>query len=230
MTEEEKQALNAEVETIIKERAEHINRNYLRVREAYQTEYGWTNLEPLRYEISLALILGLYQSAIALTNHLVESVLKNALIFHHSKDDIGKREGVVAAFVEGSAVARKKYGRANLYENIKAAAEADLITEEERQWLLFVKDRFRNAYSHADKEATFGDTTAPVQGVKLEGNRLNIVEEAEPRLAEMLIGQGLAQAFSAEANAVDYFLDADALVREIMPRVFPSTASPDVAG
>ena len=58
--------------------------NYPRVREAYTNDYGLPELDPLRYEVCICLAVGLNQAAIALTNHLLESMLKYGLIYSHS--------------------------------------------------------------------------------------------------------------------------------------------------
>lgn len=229
MDEERRRQLSEEVNEILRDRVEHINEHYVRVRNAYQTHYEWPELDPLRHEIALAITLGLYQAAIALTNHLLESLLKTALIIHHSKDAIRQQDGVLNAFTVGSAEARARFGNKDLNDTIGAARKSGLISKNQQKQLHFVRERFRNAYSHADKAKTFGDVTVPAQGVKLEDGQLKIVEEAELKMADLIIGQGIAQAISARANAADYFLYVDALVREIREKVFPPEP-PDVAG
>ena len=47
----------------------------------YNSEYGWPELDVVRNEICLCLIFGFHQAAIALTNHLLESLLKYSLIY-----------------------------------------------------------------------------------------------------------------------------------------------------
>jgi hypothetical protein len=53
--------------------------NYQITKEIFNREYGYPELDPLRDEICKCLICGLYQAAITLTNHLLESSLKKCL-------------------------------------------------------------------------------------------------------------------------------------------------------
>jgi hypothetical protein len=87
----------------------------------------------------------LYQSAIALTNHLLESLLKNALIIRHSEDTIRTQDGVLNAFTVGTAEARARWGDEDLSRTIPAARKSGLISKEQQKRLRFVRERFRNA-------------------------------------------------------------------------------------
>src|SRR5438094_10600049 len=100
MDEATKQAIIDEMNSIIRERQPTIGKNYLRVRDCYLKEYGLPELDPLRYEITLCLTFGLYQAAITLTNHLLESLLKYALIYHHALQKQQKQQRIEGHAVE----------------------------------------------------------------------------------------------------------------------------------
>jgi hypothetical protein len=84
MDEKERQTVIGELKAIIEERQSVMWQNYLLVREPYRTEYDFPELDPLRHEVALCLIFGLPQAAITLTNHLLESLLKFALIYDYA--------------------------------------------------------------------------------------------------------------------------------------------------
>ena len=82
------------------------------------------------------------------------------------------------------------------------------------------RDRFRNAYSHSDKKKTFGKSSMPVSGIRLENDKFVEDEKGEPEIAKLLIGQGLVQAMMAQNDAPEYFLYIDKLAREIREKLF----------
>jgi hypothetical protein len=84
MDEKERQTVIAELKAILEERQRLMLQNYLLVRESYRTEYNFPELDPVRNEVALCLVFGLPQAAITLTNHLLESLLKFALIYDHA--------------------------------------------------------------------------------------------------------------------------------------------------
>lgn len=70
------------------------------------------------------------------------------------------------------------------------------------------------------KIKTFGKSTMPVSGVRLENNKFVADEQSEPEIAKLLIGQGLVQAMTAQNEAPKYFLYIDKLAREIREKLF----------
>lgn len=224
MTDDELSALySREATEIMKARGEALQRFYLQVRDAYQTPYQWPNLDPLRHEVALCITFGLHQAAINLTNHLLESLLKEALITHHSLPVLRKSGGdVVNSFIEGTEEARSKYGGANLGKTLSAAKRVGLITKDQWKELDEFRKHVRNPYSHADRAAMLRDTTVPMQPVRLSDGAFELGESREVRAAKMPIGQGLILAMIAERQSVPYFLHVDGLARELWPKVFPN--------
>ncbi len=93
--------------------------------------------------------------------------------------------------------------------------------KEQKKQLHQFREIFRNAYSHSDKIKTFGKSTLPITGVRLEENKLVMDEVGEPEIAFFLIGQGIVQFEMAQRTALPYFLYIDKLVREIKDKLFP---------
>lgn len=219
-----------EVNEIIHSRKKFINRYYPSIRGAYKTYYGWPELDPLRHEICICIMLGLCQAAITLTNHLLESLLKYALIIKHSENkkiDEEKIKGpVVTSLIERFEECRRLYGDANLDTTINRACTLGIISKEQKKRLHECRERFRNAYSHSDKEKTFGDSSMPVTGVRFDKDGFKIDETCETKIAEFLPGQGIIQVILAQKEATPYFLYIDSLAREIIEKLFgPSNNS-----
>jgi hypothetical protein len=220
----DQEQFNNEVNAIVKSRVGFVERNYLHVREAYETAYDWPAMDTLRHEISLSIIFGMCQAAITLTNHLLESLLKTSLIFLDAKE--GRREkhaGIVVSLVRMFTPGKNKYGGQNLSKNIDSAFSLGLITEDEKKVLHKFRVRFRNAYSHSDKEKTFGDREITGQGLHIEDGKFILDQHETARIADLGIVQGLAQAYQAQVDAIPYFLYMDHLTRAIRGKMFPSS-------
>ena len=216
----------SEVDEIIQSRFQFINRQYPNIRDAYKKHYKWSELDSLRHEICLCIMFGLCQAAITLTNHLFESMLKYALITLDGKENKQKEEEikgrVISSVIEKYEEGFNRYGEQDLGSNINSACTLGLITEEQKIRLHILRVRFRNAYGHSDKQKTFGKSTMPVTGVKLENEKFTIDEKLEPEVAKLIIGQGIVQARQAQSDAPQYFKYMDSLVREIREKLFGS--------
>lgn len=226
MDKETQEERSEEVSKILKERIEYIQRYYPTVRDAYQQHYDWPDLDPLRHEISLCIMLGLFQAAITLTNHFLESLLKHALIFMESEDrapdDADMKGRVIDALVSHFAEANRRYDSACLSNNINRACKLGLIAKEQREQLHAFRERFRNAYSHSDKAKTFRDLAVPIQAVHFEGNKLELDQSIDTRVAILPTGKSIIQVIQAEADAPGYFLYLDNLARQIGEKLFGS--------
>lgn len=229
MDEETAQKYSDEANEIVEERIDYLESYYALLRNSYQKPYEWPNLDPIRHEAALSIMLGLFQAGITLTNHLLESLLKLAVIIESSEPE--EHEGApkghsVDSFIEISEEAREKYGDENLHNNIGKAYSLGLIDEDQKEKLHEIREKIRNAYSHADKSKTFGDLTIPVQSVHLEQDELEMGQRTEPKVADLLVGQGLIQAMQAQETAPEYFLYIDSVARQIRKRLFGPIEDP----
>lgn len=192
---------------------------------AFENEYGWPEMDTLRHEVCLCIAFDLNQAAITLCNHLLESLLKYSLIYFHSiKNEknvsLGNTEiiALMAAFTEKGI---KKYGDMQLNRTIDEAHGFGLIDDAERGMLHQFRHDFRNAYSHSDKQKTFGGIAVPVQSAKIGSEQIITGIPVEAKIAELPIIQSIAQAMKAAEDAPYYFLYLDELVRRLKKRVFP---------
>jgi hypothetical protein len=218
--------LISEVNDLIRGRQSEIAHNYPLVRVAYKTCYGLPELDPLRHEITLCLVFGLYQAAVTLTNHLLESMLKYALAYHYalkhppvsSPPHGAAAKHLVDWLAEGNAL----YANKKLGHNINQACTNGIITKIQKERLHEFRNAFRNAYSHADKKKTFGEASTPVTAVRFDPNGLVVDAPEQVGLAELLIGHGFFQSIHAQQNALRYFLEIDAITHHVMKKVFPN--------
>ena len=225
----------SELNGLLGQRKAEIADNYVKVRDAYQQEYGLPEIDPVRQEVALCVIFGLYQAAISLTNHLLESLLKYALIYHYALEhqppaDQDLPGHAAHALVDWLSKAKELYGDKDLDFTINRACTVGLITKAEKKKLHEVRERFRNAYSHADKDKTFGDATTEVVAGHFDGERMITDSAEDVRLAGFLVGQGIFQAVMAKNNAIPYFLFVDQLARRVVERLFPPEAQNEPDG
>ena len=215
-----------EVNKIIRERGKYIENNYPRIRDATQKRYGLLALDPVRIEICICLIFGCHQASITLTNHLMESLLKYALITFGAKDDQESENPVrgraISHIEEKYKELSEKFGIANLGNNINSACKKGLISKDQKKDLHTFRDKFRNSFSHSDKEKTFGDATMSIASARIGGDgNIEMGEKNDTKVTGFIIGQGIVQAELAKIEAIPYFLYIDSLVREIMKKIFP---------
>ena len=227
MEDDQRQKIIDEMNEVLRSRKNEVVKNYVSLREPYQNSYNMPELDPLRYEVTLCLILGLHQAAITLTNHLLETFLKMALGYHHSlqKMDKTKTKEGVKSLVEDFREGVDTYADKDLSFTINRACTVGLITKDQKNQLHKIREDFRNAFSHGDKKKVFGDTEIPVQGVNFENDKLHSEPETLQQLLYLPFVHGIAQARFAETNAVPYFQYVDSVIRETLPKVLPSLKS-----
>lgn len=228
MDEEQIRMILNEVGLILAERKELIIHHYSMVRDEYQNEYGWLALDTIRQEICLCIIFGLPQAALTLTIHLLESLLKYALITHHAlpykENESQVRGRAITSMVDQFKEAQEKYGSAKLENNINKACSLRIITKEQKNKLRDFRKNIRDAFVHADKAKTFGDQTIPVRSMRIKDGKFEIGESGEPKISDLIIAQGIAQVELAKVHAIPCFLYIDQLVRQIRDKVFNSSS------
>lgn len=118
------------------------------------------SLDTLIYENLNCLLLGLNQSSIFTTNHLLERMIKVALMDFHTKGYYIGNPGFDMKLEE----AKKLYDWKVLNDTIILAVEQGIITEDERKVLTKLKNEFRNPYSHAEAAKIIKDAPPTFSG------------------------------------------------------------------
>lgn len=213
-----------EINEIIRTRHSFIKNNYLSIRDIFKNLYDWEELDSIRHEICLCIMFGMYQAAMTLTNHLLESLLKNSLITYHGRQVKQTKEQVrgktITFLREKYSEGKKLYNDISLSKSINLAREKGLISDDQKITLHEFRENFRNAYSHADKNKTFGKSTMPVTAFRVDGNKIVEDESEVVEISDFLIGQGVIQYQFSQEHAIPYFLYIDKLIREIKLKVF----------
>ena len=216
------------LENFIEELNANIRNNYDTVADVFENEYGWPEVDSVRSEICKCFICGLYQAAITLANHLLESVLKKALIIDESAKNKTEQSDITNVFDD----ATEKYANKNLDFTINQACRKGLINKEEKNILHGFREQYRNAFSHADPQKTFSGISIPATIFttkdldnseeffkKAFTNKPNVTLSAENNV----IIQGLVQRIKAEQEAVHYFLAIDGIIRNLYLKLFEAS-------
>ena len=103
-------------------------------------------LNSIKFEILNCLILGLYQSSITATNHLLERTLKLSLIKLESQ---GVNYSDIEKYTRVMNHVHKQYDHLYIHQTLKNNRNKGLITAEEFEYLSEVSKTMRDAYSHA---------------------------------------------------------------------------------
>ena len=236
LTEDQKrqiEEMKKELSGIIERVNSDLPRNYSKIRTAYVRKYDLSDLDPLRDEICLCITFGLNQAAITLTNHMLECLVKSALIHSEARRQSGNHEvpdtPTPQSMIDYLAEAKKKYANNSLENNINAACTQGRISKEEKRQLKGFRDRFRDAFGHADPDKTFGDSEVSVQAMKLgaaeEEGGVSVGPRESVQIADFLMTRGIHQVELARFYSADYFLNIDDLVHKIFDKVYPNTGA-----
>ena len=135
-------------------------------------------LFPILAEICSCFYLQKNMAAVTLTNHLLESAIKFALVFKEGNgktfDDTAKMDTL---FEEEC----KMYMSKDLGINIKTLFDKGMITESQRDRLIHLKNLYRNPYSHASNNALVN--SASKQIVCGDLSNPSYIEERQAKVA-----------------------------------------------
>lgn len=197
--------------------AEIARSNYEEISYQIKTGYGLPELEALRAETCANIVHGHWQSAVCLTNILLESFLKLALVYKSARDPNEKAKPL-RRLMNSLSDPVKRYMRKKLNATIDAANKLKLIDNDTKERLHGFRNKFRDPFFHADIQSMFGDKSIPVTGLDF-GTREMEKGDVPIGSLPLLLGEAIWQ--NAEANAIPYFKEVDALIRETLPKVFP---------
>lgn len=196
---------------------------YRRLMPIIENTYeGFPEVQILKHEICLCLLLQLNQAAITLSNHLIESFLKYALIYHDancSQDNENLPNKLKETFKEPN----KKYGSMKMYDTIEAAFKMNLIDDAYRTQLHKIRNDFRNAYSHAEQNKIHKDSSIPLVGGKFVEGELILEKAVNSFVRDIPVIQSICQSYHAEATSLPYFEFIMVLIDKTRPKIFPST-------
>lgn len=187
--------------------------NLNKIEYQFNNEYNWPEFDPLRDEICKCLICDLCQASITFTNHLLESFFKTMLIYH----DFVKQK--IAINENGLIIPKNiidKYDNLDLSQTLNQSKRKSIITKEEWKILDEYRDRFRNAYSHAEKKKIFKEIKVKTNKAEIEDRQIKINESIMTSIVNIPSSQGIAQVILSKELAFNYFISVDGLIREIL--------------
>jgi hypothetical protein len=194
---------------------------YNAINDAFNTEFGYPALDPVRDEICKCIICGLPQATITLTNHLLEKSLKFCLGVKYSSNN--KKEGTKLENIFQEGI--EKFDRNNLEQTINHATSKGLITKEQKKQLIQFKKTFRNPYSHANTDI-FKDISVMGKCVTtkdLEDGLENFLEKCfdsssdiEMTFKNLPFAQGIFQKKIAQEDCIPYFMKVDEIIRSML--------------
>jgi len=195
----------------------HIQQNYSSIHHIYINEYNYPELDSVRDEICKCIIFGLNQAAITLTNHLLESALKKCLIYNYTikNKQLGKND-LEEIFKEG--ISKYDNEKSDLSKSINAACTNGLITKKQKSILHHFREKYRNSYSHASSQKTFGN-------LKIPGKLISSVNETfKPTennltVTDIPIIQGIVQSIIASNDSLPYFNSVDEIIRDVLNKL-----------
>jgi hypothetical protein len=231
MTEDRKRQMAEEINELITSRHSEAIEMYPKVRDVYRKHYDWPEMDTLRHEVCTCLVFGLYQAALTLTNHMLESLLKFALSYKDALDskEPDNNDHSLKFLLERLKPSFELYDNKDLSNTINRSCTVGLITKNQKKELHNFRELLRNPYSHAEKKKIHADKKIPVQCLHLDGKGdLKMEQETNESVLAMPFLHGMAQYYHAKAHGPLYFLHVDALVREIIPKVFTGMAQSSV--
>jgi len=217
--------MNKDIEQKAKYYSELIDKNFNQLKEFYSHSFmEFCELNSLKNEILNCLLFELYQSSIFSTNHFLERMIKLSLIKLHT---IEYDYSDMTNYTKKLKKSKKEYDNLVLYESLKKAFEFKLITKEQYDYLVNVKNEFRNPYSHAevskvikndiDFKGFMFNISDGINKLK-EGKPLDIpnptiIPKFSPAMAQML------QENKSKELAFDYFKNVFNILNEIENRI-----------
>lgn len=225
MIDEEQKRTIDEINDLIRSRGNFLIKEYPEIEYFYKNGYNLSDLDPIRHEICICIAFGLYQAALTLTNHLLESFIKLSLTYNDIHDNATTLEeepgNKLTTLANDLRASGNKFNDKNLGDNINKACKLGLITKDEKKKLNEFREKFRNAYSHADRKKQHGDITTPVQFSTIEDGEIKMEPPQEVSLFDLPIFQGIAQWHHAEVFSIPYFTYLDGVIRRTLSKIFP---------
>lgn len=194
-----------------------LDKNFGDANKYFDFEYEvFFELTPIVFQATKCIILELHFATITLTNHMLERLLKLALITKMVgiKGIPGEKWNDV--FLEPN----QKYGSLNLANSIEQCRKENLITESEKETLFTtVRELMRNGFSHADTTkvlANLPDDMPMFQGSFNSPHDLKPIG-MNPKIIPPL--QAIHLENFAKLNATNYFSFVFNLMRNIEKRI-----------
>lgn len=180
-----------------------LNNNFQNQSKFFEFELDvFDEFNSLIFEINKCLILELNRAAITLTNHMLERLLKLALIYCEAGIGPKPIENWNDIFTEPN----RKYNSITLANSVEKCKKHNLITEKEKKVLFnTIRELMRNGFSHADSTKILENL--PNESEMYHANLINPTNIQKVGLNQKIIPfmQALQLEEFAKEHAKDYF-------------------------
>lgn len=185
-----------------------------------QHQTGFDEVDTKRFETRQCIVFNLGISAIVMTSVTLEECLKTLLKYHFMLKNHDEKVDSNLSEIEGLSLdAEKNFGFFNLHNSIEKAFKENLITTNEKDRLMKIKEFVRNAFIHSHKSKIFDPTIkTQVSSFSVENNKIKLQEEKLMNILGFSIAHGLAQARLAKENSRIIFEEVDSLIITICDR------------
>jgi hypothetical protein len=175
--------------------------NHEEILKIKQKDIYITELKSIIDEICYCLLFNLNIAAITATNHLLESLLKRAIVYKEtgntplkSLDEIENKYKPVIDDIM----------KLPLVKTIELSHKKGLINDSQKKELSQYRNALRNGFSHAEPQKIFGNKTTPIaMGSFIDPNHKTEIKELPTKYLLLIHGVALDQL--ARARALPYF-------------------------
>lgn len=204
-----------QIEDISQDLGQRIRQNLSKISNIMSTPYNWPLLDSIRQEICNCILIDSSQAAVTLTNHLLEKSLKTVLMHNEPSNQNYSDAAEIEQHFENM---NNQFGSIDLHKTITACHEKNLINDEQAQKLHEFREKFRNAFGHADPKKIFGETKKVVAIF----NPLIHTEfqTTKVKVANFPFLQDTTQKQIADEECVNYFRYVDSMIKDVMPKLF----------
>ena len=206
------------VEEAINSFSEKIKSNFDFLNLQHQT--GFHEVDIKRFETRICVVMECGISAIVMVGVTLEEflkcLLKNKFILENRDESV---EPSLDEVEKSGLAAETNFGFFKLHNAIEKCLKEGLITEEEKNQLMEIKENIRNAFVHSDKSKIF-DTTVKgnVDAIKLEGDKLVLKESKDMNALALFFAHGILQKDLANKESKNIFDNVDSQIFQISNR------------
>lgn len=198
-------------ELLVKEFKDGLDKNFDNLKE-YMSFYPVTIFSELKSNIFQniqCLIVNAYSASITLTNHMLERLLKLALV----TNDIGLNPVKIADWDE-TYKETHRYSKMLLNETIKLSRQRNLINDEQEVYLTDMRKQFRNGFSHYDPTKILIDHKETAE-IHFPHKNPEKAYDIEVNMKQIPVLQDYYVRKFASENALQYFDYVFHLIRSI---------------
>ena len=185
-----------------------------------QHQTGFHEVDIKRFETRICVVVQCGISAIVMIGITLEEFLKCLLknkFIADSRDE--STEPSLDEIEKSGLAAEANFGFYKLHNAIEKCLKEELITEEEKNQLMEIKEYIRNAFVHSDKSKIFDpNIKGSVDSIKLDGGNLIPKESRDMNALALLFAHGILQKDLANKEAMNIFENVDALILQISNR------------